>query len=210
MKPWICFFTFVFCMAGAAQAQKSQTLYFSSEGKVGPKNGARFYSTVTQDKKDTAVYWVETFQSMGGRIASSGTYRARKFPVAWERLHEPTFRDALKEGLYKEYHQNGQLKFQGAYKNGRDEGKHTRWYESGRLLSEGTMAGGLAEGTVTVYHEGGQKKSQSTAKGGLREGEMMEYYEDGKKKSRTTFKSGKKVGEVILFDAQEKEIPRRN
>lgn len=198
----------LFGASGLAQAQFRRTLYFDAEGKETTIDNAYFNSTITRDKKDTTLYQVETLFFTGERMASGG-FKARHFPVAWEKMHVPTFRDALKDGLFREYHRNGKLQFEGAFKAGRGEGRHRRWYESGKLLSEGTLTGGLDKSTMTSYYESGQPKSQYLVKDGKGNGEWIEYHENGKKKAKTTIRNGRREGEPVRYDGEEKEIPKK-
>lgn len=196
----------LFCLpVYTAQAQVVDTIYFSSNGEVTTKGNTFFYSVINRKEADTTVYLVETFFRSGG-LMQRGAYRARHFPVAWHRLHQPDFLDALKDGLFREYHESGQLKFEGAFKDGRGTGIHRRWYEGGQLLSEGTLVEGRFEGKVASYHENGQKKVDYPTKNGLADGELIEYHADGRKKEKSTYRNGEKTGATVRYDADGNEI----
>lgn len=168
-------FTVLFFLfsAGSARAQNSRTLYFNNADKVTTKASASYYSTVTRNERDTTLYTVKTFTASGKRTRE-GSYRARSFPVSWEGLHGPGFRDAVKEGLFREYHGNGQLRFEGQFQRGEGQGRHRWWHGSGSLQAEATLSGGRFEGQVTSYFEDGKVSLRYTALGGLIEGELTE------------------------------------
>lgn len=195
-------------LASLVNAQNSRTIYFAADGKASSKANASYYSIITPDKKDTTRYAVETF-FLSGDLKESGDYVGRSFPIAWEKLLEPSFHDAVRDGLWKEYFENKQLKFEGEFRRGVSEGRHRRWYESGKLLSEINLVNGREEGQVTSYYENGKLKLQYEVSNGLAEGELLEYYTDGRKKARATFRKNVLVGEVILFDGEGKEVHKK-
>jgi hypothetical protein len=57
-------------------------------------------------------------------------------------MRAATFKDGKREGLDREWYENGQLKFEYTYKNGKEEGLGRWWYEDGRLDSEICFANG--------------------------------------------------------------------
>ena len=65
------------------------------------------------------------------------------------------YQDNKKDGLWRAYHQNGQLKSEGKYTAGLKEGLHKEWEENGILSVEGYYANGKANGLMKWYHEKG-------------------------------------------------------
>ena len=77
-------------------------------------------------------------------------------------------------GLYK----NGQKKYEGTWKNGKEDGKWTDWYENGQKEYEGTYKDGKLDGIWIKWYKNGQKKYEGT----YRDGESIEarqWFEDG-------------------------------
>lgn len=202
-------FLFFYSLVGSINAQTSRTIYFAATGKASSPSDASYYSIIAQDKKDTIRFAVGTFFLSGDR-KESGDYLAITFPVAWEKLHESHFQDAVRDGQWEEYYNNGQLKFEGKYQQGLGVGKHRRWYETGKLLSELALVKGRDEGKVISYHENGKISTQYETSNGRLEGEWREYYIDGRKKTRATFHNGLLVGEVTYYDSAENEGPKKN
>jgi hypothetical protein len=116
-----------------ATAQQSRTLYFDAAGKVTSQSSASFYSTITRDSKDTTLFNVSSFFK-GGSPRQNGGYKAQRYPVRWELLHQFGFMDAFPNGKQKEYFENGQVLFEGVFTNGLGNGLHLRYYETGQLL----------------------------------------------------------------------------
>lgn len=64
-------------------------------------------------------------------------------------------KDGKKDGLWKAYYRNGQLKSEGSYTEGLKEGLHKEWQHNGILLLEGFYANGKANGLMKWFHEKG-------------------------------------------------------
>jgi len=63
-----------------------------------------------------------------------------------------------KEGVTKDYYENGQLKMEANYKDGKLEGVAKFYYESGQLELEGNYKNDKREGINKEYYECGQLK----------------------------------------------------
>jgi antitoxin component YwqK of YwqJK toxin-antitoxin module len=188
----------------SSYSQTTQELYFDTQGKLASKTSASFYSRIIQNTKDTTLYTVETFYISKSKKAT-GKYKAQRFPVAWGKLHEFGFSDALKEGKHEEYYESGQILSSGDFVKGLFIGKHQRWYENGKLLSEVSLVNN--EETVKSYYENGTLEMQYRTVAGRMEGEVMVWNSNGKKKKKAKFKDGTLVDKEILFDEQEREVP---
>ena len=57
--------------------------------------------------------------------------------------------------LVREYYENGTVKVEWNYKNGRLEGVRKIYYRNGNPLAEGNYKDGKLEGTSKGYHENG-------------------------------------------------------
>jgi len=62
------------------------------------------------------------------------------------------------DGPFQDYYENGQLKLEGNFKNGKNDGLWKRYYENGQLHQEGYMKNGQYDGLWKHYHENGQLK----------------------------------------------------
>ncbi|MBA3971049.1 MAG: toxin-antitoxin system YwqK family antitoxin, partial [Bacteroidetes bacterium] len=122
------------------------------------------------------------------------------------------------QGLWKEYHPNGEVKSQGEYLNSKrvgdwafyhpnkkmeQKGKYDRkgraqgiwkwYYESGNLLREENYRNDLQDGTMTEYSDSGKVITKGDYIDGLKEGpwmlELPEYKEEG------VFKADQREGE---------------
>ena len=66
----------------------------------------------------------------------------------------------IKEGLCKYYHENGQLKSEGNFKDNKKEGLWKWYYENSQLKYEGIFKDGKQEGLWKWYYENGQLEKE--------------------------------------------------
>lgn len=83
------------------------------------------------------------------------------------------FKDGKKEGLWREVHQNGQLKSEGNYTSGLKEGLHKDWEDNGILMQEGIYKKGKANGLMKWYHEKGHLAGEGNMVNDIREGKWI-------------------------------------
>ncbi len=88
----------------------------------------------------------------------------------------------------KEYHKNGQLEYEGNFKDGKREGLWKYYYSTGQLEWEGNFKDGKEEGLFKIYYENGQLMMEGNYKDGKREGLSKEYYKNGQLKWEGNFK----------------------
>ena len=72
-----------------------------------------------------------------------------------------------RDGLYTNWYENGQKRFELTYKDGIHNGLLTWWYDNGQKESEGIYKDNKLEGLSTHWYDNGQKSFEGT-------------YEDGK------------------------------
>ena len=76
------------------------------------------------------------------------------------------------------FHENGQKKEEGAFKDGQPIGTHTLWNENGQKQMEGEWVDGQKHGTWTTWYNG-QKRREGTYKDGQQHGPWTYWNEDG-------------------------------
>jgi len=85
---------------------------------------------------------------------------------------------------------------EGNYKDGKKEGLFTEWYEGGQKKWEMNFKDDKNEGIETHWYENGQKKEEGNYKDGKKEGLWTEWFESGKKNWERSFKDGKVVENI--------------
>jgi len=108
---------------------------------------------------------------------------------------EGTFKNGKEEGLYKEWHENGFLSSEGTWKEGNKVGLWKRWHENGQLESEITFTNGkIMDAVIKGWYENGKLKMEGIIKNDELDGLSKEWYENGKLKTEGTIKNGKPEG----------------
>ena len=67
---------------------------------------------------------------------------------------------------FKIYHENGNLRVEGNYIDGKPEGLAKAYHENGNLKTEANFKDGKREGVVKTYHENGNLRSEENFKDG--------------------------------------------
>ena len=80
------------------------------------------------------------------------------------------YKNGKKDGLWRGFHKNGQMKSEGSYTAGLKEGLHKEWEDSGILLLEGFYAKGKANGLMKWFHEKGHLAGEGNMIDDVREG----------------------------------------
>ena len=120
------------------------------------------------------------------------------------------------DGPYVLYHDNGKMKEQGTYKDGKLEGDFFQYYEDGTIKHEGYYEEGELNGKLSFYEsyieyfetpEGAKLRVEGIYKNGARDGAYTVYYgESADKKVTGTYKNANKHGTWSWFskDGQKK------
>lgn len=76
----------------------------------------------------------------------------------------------LKEGLYRKWHENGQIAVEENFKNGKQEGLGKSWHENGQVKAEGNYKNGKLEGLWKEWYPNGQIQLEADFKDGKSQG----------------------------------------
>jgi len=95
----------------------------------------------------------------------------------------------------KEYFENGQLKFEGSFKNGEKDGIHRWWYRDGQLEFEGVFKNGKKDGISKGWWENGALEYTGLFSYDKRDGLWEAYYENGQLRKSSNFLLQRKISE---------------
>jgi antitoxin component YwqK of YwqJK toxin-antitoxin module len=117
-----------------------------------------------------------------------------------QKKREETFKDG-KEISKKswEYYGNGQKKGEETYKNDKKDGKWTIWYENGQKWIEGTYEDGKKNGLWTYWYKSGDKVYEGSYMDGNENKLWRWWYESGQKRLEGSFSSGEEIGQWLFF-----------
>jgi antitoxin component YwqK of YwqJK toxin-antitoxin module len=110
-------------------------------------------------------------------------------------------KDSLKQGLWLEFWNNGDLKSETYYKNNLKNGLEIIWYNSPDCVEqEAYYKEGKLDGTLIHYSKKCRKDLIENYKFGTKEGLEIEYYANGVKKAEGYYKKGMLDGYYKVYD----------
>jgi antitoxin component YwqK of YwqJK toxin-antitoxin module len=110
----------------------------------------------------------------------------------------------LKDGLFRSWHTNGQLKWEYNIKYGNRDGLIRNWYDNGQLKYEFSDKDGLTVGLVRKWFDDGQLWYECNYKDGMVNGLFRGWLENGQLDYEHNYKDGKLDGlcKTWLSDGQ--------
>jgi antitoxin component YwqK of YwqJK toxin-antitoxin module/Tfp pilus assembly protein PilF len=99
-----------------------------------------------------------------------------------------------KEGPWKYYHFNGQVKGEEVYRSGKQEGPEAYYFDQGVVASRATYKNGEADGEYTTYFKDGGTKMITYYSNGKLHGVKKTFNESGLLQSVETYDNGKQSG----------------
>ena len=106
-----------------------------------------------------------------------------------------SYKEGLKDELWKFYYDKGQLKELGNYKNGNRNGPFEFYHDNGQLDTSGNFKDGIMEdGVWKFYYDNGQLKELGNYKNGNPNGPFEAYYDNGQLLNQGNFKDGNMHG----------------
>jgi len=87
-------------------------------------------------------------------------------------MEGPNYR-VYKNGSYKWYFQNGQVRVEGNYKYGKKNGYFTYYYKTGEIEMEGEYQNDLQEGKWGIFYRNGQKKGELIYENGVEQTSLI-------------------------------------
>lgn len=108
--------------------------------------------------------------------------------------------EGLKDGLWCIWHESGQMRAKGQFKNGKGEGPWFHWDEDGQLATTGKWTHGRRDGRWADWHENGARKSEGRLKNGKREGLWTYWHENGVQQAKGSFVLDRREGAWTFWD----------
>lgn len=110
-------------------------------------------------------------------------------------------KDSLKQGVWKEFWQNGDLKSEVIYKNNKKQGLEITWYDDlDCVKQESYYKDGVLDGPSIYYSRKCKKDFFETFKNGVKEGLELAYYHNGNIKAEGNYKKGNLDGYYRVYD----------
>ena len=150
-----------------------------------------FYSAYLTSYAQTETYQGKPVNAVDGSNMKQGLWVKFAPGDKTKVLEEGTYKDNKKEGIWKEYYDNGNLKSEITYVSNKPDGYAKLYYESVKLSEEGIWKGVKWVGNYKYYHENGKIAIEGDWKDGKEAGVIKEYYPDGTLKTEKNFNDGK-------------------
>ncbi len=110
-------------------------------------------------------------------------------------------KDSLKQGVWKEFWTNGDLKTEVIYKNNKKQGLEIIWFdEPDCVQQESYYKDGMLDGPSIYYSKKCKKDFFENFKDGVKDGLELSYYHNGNIKAEGHFKKGKLNGYYKVYD----------
>ena len=109
--------------------------------------------------------------------------------------------DSLKQGVWKEFWGNGDLKSEVSFKNNKKQGLEISWFDELDCVEhESYYKDGVLDGPSIYYSKKCKKDFFETFKSGVKNGLEMTYYSNGNIKAEGNFKKGSLDGYYRVYD----------
>jgi antitoxin component YwqK of YwqJK toxin-antitoxin module/uncharacterized RDD family membrane protein YckC len=114
--------------------------------------------------------------------------------------------DSKKEGTCKWYHDNGQIKELAVWHNDSPTGKFLQYHLNGQKAAEVMVINGAKEGITTLWHDNGQISEVLYYSNDMITGEYITYHTNGQIHEKGTFENSVKVGDWKKYDENGNEL----
>ena len=93
-------------------------------------------------------------------------------------------------GIVRDWYENGQLQYDGNFKDGKRDSLCRTWYEDGQLMYDNNFKDGKRDGLSREWYENGQLKFEYNFKDGKEDGLCRGWHENGQLKNEYNYKDG--------------------
>lgn len=104
------------------------------------------------------------------------------------------------------WYENGQLKYERTYRNGREDGVHRGWYDDGSRMFEYHYAAGFSDGLQRQWYRSGQILARFHHRRGQEAGQQQLWNPDGTIRSNYVIRDGKRYGLLGAMGCTGKDI----
>ena len=99
------------------------------------------------------------------------------------------------DGWFRRYWENGNLRYEWHFKDGKQNGASKSWWPNGEIKSKRKYKNGTTHGSVKSWHENGQVSGIREFKNGKRAGLWTDWYKSGQKWFEGTYDNGELISE---------------
>lgn len=143
------------------------------------------------------------FYSFSGKAFQTGHYLRGKKSGLWRGWHEngnlmeeAEWKEGEHDGQWTLWLENGTKKFEGKYVNGKLNGLAREWNDNGTPAKVIPYANGQKQGLGVIYDDQGRLRARAQFKADLKEGIEELYSPEGKVQRRTRYEAGRSVADL--------------
>ena len=150
---------------------------------------------------------VESYERDKVTLLRQGLYR--NYDERGNLLEEANYVNDTLNGSRRMFYPDGQVQIEEQYAMGNFIGSYRSYYPDGQLEQEGTYIGNEMTGPWKRYYEDGQLLESVEFRGNEENGPFVEYYPNGKLKAEGTYANGdNEEGELRMYN-ESGELERR-
>jgi antitoxin component YwqK of YwqJK toxin-antitoxin module len=148
------------------------------------------YSMCSYNNK--SICYFKSFEApfYNGIATDNYTGPHKKWHENGQLREECTYKDGKKDGLYRKWYKNDQPKKECIYKDNELDGLYKSWHENGQLHVECTYKNRKLDGLYKMWYFYGQLEKECTCNDGKLYGLYKEWFDDGRLKIECTYKDG--------------------
>jgi antitoxin component YwqK of YwqJK toxin-antitoxin module len=102
-------------------------------------------------------------------------------------------------GFHREWYDNGQLRAETTFKDGKEDGLQRKWHENGQLSEEQTWKDGELDGLAQIWYYNGQLQFEAPHRNGELDGLFRSWHKNGQMSVEETYKDGLRDGLQTIF-----------
>lgn len=125
------------------------------------------------------------------------------------KLEDGHYSNGLQTGPWKIYMNNGVLKSEGSFEQGKRVGEWIEYFANESRESVVHWVDGVPDGPSQGFYKQGERRYRGTFKKGLLEGDYIEWWPSGDKKGEGAYKGGHFDGPWTFWDREGREDPSK-
>ncbi len=167
-------------------AQTYDTIYFDAEGLVSDRIESSYFRIVNIEEDH---YRVKDYY-FSGQLEMEAVFCTMNPFIKELAFSFFSFSPNIKQGLYRRWYENGQLKFECHYIDNKAEGTARQWDQSGQQRFQYTFKNGQADGPEQEWYSNGNYYSTGTFKNDFLHGKWTFYNKNGEIVSQREYEEG--------------------
>lgn len=192
----------------AIQENENKLVYFMNADKeILPEGVSYQYKRIAERKNKRKPYHVVDYFASGAKELETvmeypdpiSTRYQDRFVSYYESGDTNvfcTYKDNVKQGVYRAFYPSGQLKHAGKYFHGKASGVWKSYFENGAVKEVGNYMQGEKHGGWETFHPGGHMSSVGTYINGKKHGKWEHFYSTGEIHMVYNYVNGEPVGSV--------------